>query len=392
MSRLKILHVIPSISPCYGGPSQVVMDLCSNLIKLGYNAEIATTSAGGRFSKKYKFGHRGIIKGVPVYYFPQQFIERPTVSLPLIGWLKKNVRHYDLLHIHGLFSIPASIACYYARHYHIPYVIRPCGTLNTRTKNRRRLLKDVHLVLTGFKNLNHAAAIQVTSRSEESELLEYKLLSPIVLIQLAVTLPFSSSHIEDIFSREFIQYQNKKRILFLSRIDPIKGFDILIPAIAKLHKMRNDFVLVIAGTGPQKSVNSLKAMIKKYEIQGCTAILGFVDGQKKESLLRDVDILVLPSYHENFGMAVVEAMSRKKPVIITDQVQIHQEITTNCAGIVTECNAAALTAALDTLLSNSDLARDMGVRGFNLVTQKYTWDVVLPLIVQLYNSVVTNNS
>ncbi|MDA2918661.1 glycosyltransferase, partial [Desulfobacterota bacterium AH_259_B03_O07] len=160
---MNVLHIIPSISLHYGGPSKAVVELCAALQQLGVNTTIATTNAAGEYDLAVPLGRKVDVNRVSVYYFPRQFFRKPVMSLPLINWLKYNVTHYDILHIHGVFSIPASAAAVWARRSSTPYVIRPCGTLSEWSLSKKPALKKLHLALVGRGNLNGAAALHATS-------------------------------------------------------------------------------------------------------------------------------------------------------------------------------------------------------------------------------------
>ncbi len=387
---MKVLHVIQSISPYYGGPSQAVLELCTALQELGVETSIATTNANGDSEIDAKLGLEVSREGVKVYRFPRQFLRKPIMSFPLFRWLRSNIKQYDMLHIHGVFSIPASAAALQARLSRIPYAVRPCGTLSGPSLRRKSPLKRIHLALLGRRNLNGAAVLHVTSEGEHQEVQRLKLATPVAVLPLGIQLLTNDKDPEGRSSRQQPGWtSDKKVILFLSRIDPIKGLDLLIAAIAKLLSRRRDFVLVIAGTGPKRDVAMLNRLIAKYEVVDHVVLTGFVHGDHKERLLRDSDIFVLPSYGESFGVAVLEAMASKLPVVITDRVNLHPEVEEAGAGVVTPCEADALAEALDTLLNDDLLRRQMGENGANLVSRLYRWDTVALQVKGLYDTVIS---
>lgn len=390
---MNVLHIIPSISPYYGGPSKAVVELCAALQHLGVNTTIATTNADGEHDMVVRFGRKVNVQGVSVFYFRRQFFRKPVISLSLIKWLKYNIKHYDMLHIHGVFSIPASVGALLARRSHTPYVVGPCGTLSEWSLSKKPSVKKLHLALVGRDNLNGAAALHVTSEGESQEVQQLKVRPPVIVIPLGIVPPTNANGVvEKSFKQQLDRLRGKKIILFLSRIDPVKGLDLLITAVANLLFHRRDFILIIAGAGQRKHMEMLKQLIIEHRVVEHVVLTDFVQGAHKEALLQCADIFILPSYHENFGIAVVEAMSRKLPVVISNQVDLYPEVLTAGAGIVTPCAADAVMKALNTLLNDELLCRQMGENGFNLVTKMYTWDNVAVQIERFYRSILSGRS
>src|SRR6185295_13891083 len=128
--------------------------------------------------------------------------------------------------------------------------------------------------------------------------------------------------------------------------DAKKGIDLLLPAFAQMRLKYSEAVLVIAGDGDRNLLGELKAQAHQLGLGDEVLWVGFLQGQIKRDALADADVFVLPSYSENFGVAVVEAMACGVPVIVTDQVGIHPAIAEADAGLVTECSIPELREAL----------------------------------------------
>jgi glycosyltransferase involved in cell wall biosynthesis len=155
------------------------------------------------------------------------------------------------------------------------------------------------------------------------------------------------------FRAAFPALVGKTVVLFLSRIDRKKGIDLLLPAFAGLRSQHPEAVLVIAGDGDRALLGELKIQADQLGLNEGVQWAGFLEGQVKRDALVDADVFVLPSYSENFGVAVVEAMACGVPVIVSDQVGIHPEIAEAKAGLVVECSVPQLEEALKKAVSDS---------------------------------------
>src|SRR5205823_4135109 len=142
-----------------------------------------------------------------------------------------------------------------------------------------------------------------------------------------------------------------------------KGLDLLLRAFAIVASQLPDASLMLAGDGDPEFVRSLKTEAAALKIDSKVAWVGFLRGDEKRAALADADVFVLPSYSENFGIAVAEAMAAGLPVIVSNQVGIHAEIAEAGAGLVVPCEVEELARALVYLLKNPEARRSMGEKG-----------------------------
>jgi glycosyltransferase involved in cell wall biosynthesis len=387
---MKVLHVIPAIAPRYGGPSQVVIEMCCALRNLGVAAEIATTNADGRTDLDVPLDKLVRVKNVPVYYFQRWGRNGYKFSWQLTRWLEKHLREYDLLHIHSIFCYASTVAAYYGRRFRVPYLIRPLGVLDVYPLRRGRWKKFAYLWLLERENLHSAAAFHFTSEVERDA--SCVLNSPAARYVIPNGVPsdlWARPEGGDDFRSQYPSVGDQQIILFLGRLHPKKGLDLLVPAISCLAKKRQDFVLVIAGSGDESYQKLLRQQLKTHQINERTLMIGFVEGNQKIALLRNADVFVLPSYQENFGIAAAEAMAAALPVIISDQVQIHGEVAAANAGLVVPCKVEPLVEAINQLLDNPSLCKRMGADGRRLVKERYTWDKVAQKLVERYSEILS---
>ena len=173
-------------------------------------------------------------------------------------------------------------------------------------------------------------------------------------------------------------------VLFLGRLNFKKGLDVLARAFAGAARAC-DAHLVVAG--PDDGMGAkVGAWVDSFGLRGRTTFTGMVAGADKLALLADADLFVLPSYSENFGIAVIEAMACGVPVAISDRVNLWREVAGADAGWVTPPRAEPFQAALVEALSNLGEAREKGARGRRLVTDRFQWSRIAAALEQAYAS------
>ena len=332
---MKVLHVLGSIGPLRGGPSFVLRNLTADLAERGIETHIATTDDNGAERLNAPLGAPVMERGVTYWYFRRQ-TRLYTCSLPMTTWLWRNVSKYDLVHIHALFTYTSTAAAWIARAKGIPYIVRPLGILNQwGLRNRRRLVKKLSFQMIERGMLEHAALIHYTSEQERAEAGPAGARAPFMIVANPVDFdPADRQRLAGKFRARYPMLANRPLIVFLSRIALKKGLDLLIPAFARVRQRLPEAALVIAGSGDPDLVETVKKSISETGLNDHVVWPGFLHGDDKAALLADADLFVLPSYSENFGVAAVEALCFRTPVIVSDQVGIHHEISKYHAGLV----------------------------------------------------------
>ncbi len=389
---MKILQIVPSVSLVYGGPSQMVLGLSQALAAEGVDVTLITTNSNGDAGQApldVPLGKEIEQDGYKVIYFPCSPFRRYKFSLPLLQWLGSNAKHYDLAHIHALFSPVSTAAATIARQQKLPYIMRPLGTLDPADLQKKKQLKKIYGLLLEKPNLAGASAIHFTSQEEAKVSERYGTNTPDLVIPLGVNLPESLPPLGKM-GQELNINQATPIILFMSRIDPKKGLDLLLPALETLQQEGIKFHFVLAGANPQDPdyENSISQQIKQSPLNTITTITGFVQGETKLGLLQDADIFVLPSYYENFGIAVAEAMATGTPVVISDRVHIWQEIQSAAAGWVSSCDLSQLTQTLRQVLQNPSDWQEKGINARNLVQNQYSWNAIAKQMVTAYQGIL----
>jgi glycosyltransferase involved in cell wall biosynthesis len=368
----------------------MVRTLAEGLAQSGIETLIATTDDNGPGRLDVPCGQPVVENGVTYWHFHRQS-RFYTFSWPLTAWLMRNVRNYDVVHIHALFSYASLPAAYFARRCGVPYVVRPLGVLNRWGMEQRRPgLKKLSFRFIERRILRHAALVHFTSEQERAEAMELGI--DVRSIVIPNPLPVEPASVTPgRFRARYPQLKGRKILLFLSRFDRKKGLDLLIDAFAQVRAASPDVALVLAGSGDPDLTTELRAQAKRLSVASDVIWTGFLQGCDKWNAMADADLFVLPSYSENFGIAVAEAMAAGLPVVISDQVAIHKEVAEAQAGTVVACDSGELSRALLRMLSDSSLRTEMGRRGQRLTKLRYSPDHVARQLISAYDEALTGS-
>jgi glycosyltransferase involved in cell wall biosynthesis len=386
---MKVLHIIPSISPKLGGPTQVVLNLVRALRKEGIDVEIATTNDDDGLLLNVPLLECVEYQGLPVWFFPHAArIKAFLPSLAFTQWLWQNIKNYDILDNHYLFSYLPSCAAVFAQWQQVPYTVRIMGQLTPWALAQSKLKKHVYSYLIEKRNLNQAAAIHCTSVGEMEDVSAFGVKPPKVVLPLGVNPPTLIGDAKSQLQYRYNLSEEVPIILFLSRLHYKKRPELLIQTLGELKKQEQNFYLLIAGSGQDTYVQSLQKMVASLNITNQTSFVGFVSGYEKDLLLQGSDLFVLPTYSENFGIALAEAMVSGLPIITTPGVQIAAEIDEAEAGIIVEGEIGSLKTAIADLLKNPQLREQMGENGRLVALQRYSWQTVAQQLVSTYQAIL----
>ncbi|MBV8361657.1 MAG: glycosyltransferase [Deltaproteobacteria bacterium] len=394
---MKILHVIPSMAPRYGGPIHALWAWTHEQAKQGHQVTVMTTNIDGPGVLKVSANTPIPSDGVETWYFS---LERPRAwvySRALGRALSEQVSRFDIAHIHTIFLWPTTAAAYWCNRRGVPCIIRPAGSLDpvclTKqyeswfTSATSRLKKWTYFKTLGQVELQRVSAMHFTSMAEMDAARPLALKPPAFVMPLGVAIPTDRQHklpVSSIHAR----FPGKKIILFLSRLDRIKGLELLIDALAILIRLRTDFAFIIAGDGPEQYKCQLQSSVAAAGLDRHTFFAGHVNGDEKWDLLSSADLFVLPSYHENFGVAVVEAMAAGLPVVISNGINIHGEVAAARAGFVTGFNASEIAQAVHRLLDDGELGRRIGRNGLALAQSRFAWSRVVRELTGIYQQLL----
>ncbi len=392
---LRILQIIPSISLVYGGPSQMVLGLSKALAAEGVAVTILTTNSNGDTGQApldVPLDRPVTQDGYEIRYFPCSPFRRYKFSIPLLHWLSQHADEFDLAHIHALFSPVSTAAATVARRAKLPYIMRPLGTLDPADLRKKRWAKQIYAALWERANLAGAAAVHFTTTEEARISERFGVTTRDIVIPLGVTPPTQSTDQHTAIRHQLGITEAVPIVLFMSRIDPKKGLDLLIPALIERLEAGDRFHFILAGSNPQDPAyeTTIRQQIANSPLNTCTSITGFVTGDRKAHLLDLADIFVLPSYYENFGIAVAEAMAAGKPVIISQGVYIWNEVAQAAAGWICS-NRDSLSQHLHTALNNPSDRQQRGQNAQTYALNHYSWPAIAQQTIQVYQQLAISN-
>jgi glycosyltransferase involved in cell wall biosynthesis len=256
--------------------------------------------------------------------------------------------------------------------------------VNGLIQRKSWLAKRAWIALFERENIDKAAAIHVTSEIESRELRELGFRhSRIAVIPNGVDAPQNDLSYNSRGSA-LNSSQLRPVVLFLGRVNWKKGLDRLIPALAHIPEAD----LVIAGNDEENYQSTLTKLAKRLGVMDRVRFLGPVNVVEKWDLLRKAQVLVLPSYSENFGNVVLEAMSVGCPVVVTPEVGLAQVVKEANAGLVIEGVPEKLAVGINGLLHEPDNRRRMGEAGRRIAQEEFAWDAIAKRIERLYEACI----
>ena len=371
----------------------MVLGLSSALAKQGIELTILTTNSNGDAGQApldVPLAEAIAQDGYQVLYFACSPFRRYKFSLGLLRWLYIHAKDYNIAHVHALFSPVSTAAATIARHCGLPYVLRPLGTLDPADLQKKKQLKQIYGWLWERPNLAGAAALHFTSKQECQVSHRYGVTTQDWIIPLGVNqpqqLPAQGQARQKLNTRP-----EQLLILYLSRIEPKKGLDLLIPALEAIKSLGYCFKFALAGSNPQDPgyETQIHHRIRRSTIASDTEILGFVQGTEKLSLLQDADLFVLPSYYENFGIAVAEAMAVGTPVLISDRVDLWPAVQQGEAGWISPCELNSLIARFREALESPNERQRRGDNAKALIKNDYSWSAIATQLIDHYHLITS---
>lgn len=379
---MKILHLISSIAPVFGGTSSACIDMAEATAKIGHKVSIYSTNMAGTQDLDVPLDTTTIKNKVEYKYFQ---VNNPRFWKPSISMAKalnSDIPNYDLVHIHALYLFQNLIGGLFCRKYNIPYVITPHGSLDPFMYKRHRWRKKLIEIAYDNRNMKNASAIHFTTEEERQLAQKHCFNTPSFIIPNGLdTSIYNKLPPKGTFQTLYPETLGKKIILFFGRLNFKKGIDILTPAFIKLAKNNKNYHLVLAGPDHDGLGNWITNQFQKSKLATTgkntqLTITGMLKGKDKLAVLNDANLFVLPSYTENFGISVIEAMLCGLPVIISDKVNIWREVQTDNAGLVGPCDINWFANSIHNLLSDEKLCSQMGKAGIISVKNRYDWSKV----------------
>jgi glycosyltransferase involved in cell wall biosynthesis len=361
---MRVLHVIPSIAPRYGGPSYAVVRYCRALGRHGVRVTVATTNADGAGVLDVPTDEPTEYEGVDARFFARRG-EAFKYSPSLGNWLRRSVGDFDVVHVHAVFShasLSAGRACRIAG---VPYIVRPLGSLNPWSLTQQAWRKRMLMWSAAGSLLRNAAGLHFTTEGERELATAVVGEFPARVIPLGVDDQYLAARLP-------ASDGGVRRVVALARLHRKKNLVSLIRAFHAATAAAG-WRLTIAGTGDVAYTEELRRTADDGPAASRIDFRPWLDGQEKLDLLRSAAVFAVPSFQENFGLGALEAMACGVPVMVTRGVNLAPAIAQADAGWITGTDDTEVAATLMEIMRD-EVGRRRRAANAKKLAGNYTWD------------------
>ncbi len=385
---MNILQVTNFFKPFWasGGVARVSYEISKHLVDRGHSVTVYTSNIG--IPDDIEINKPVVVDGIEVYYFKDLikfFRYKFKFGLPYYSCfvMKKQIKDFDIIHIHEHRSSLAMIVRYYAKKYGVPYILQSHGSVLPFYEKQG--LKNFFDYIIGSKILLDAVNLIALTQVEVEQ---YKKMgqNEKKIIRIPNGIDFSEyTHLpkKGQFRRKYCIQENEKIILFLGRINKIKGLDLLLRAFVSVMNQINNVKLVIVGPD-DGFLSTIKKQVKEFEIQRNVLYTGPIYNRDKLEAYVDADVYVLPSFYETFPITIIEACACGTPIIVTDKCAIASWI--NKIGYVVKYDEKQLRNAILKMLRNEELRKRFGKESRKLIEENFNWNVIVKKIEDIYET------
>jgi glycosyltransferase involved in cell wall biosynthesis len=359
---MRIIQIIHGVHNPSAGPTYSVAKLADELHALGEETSVLTL---GRAPAEWPYKS-------PLKIHDGALESKTGVSLSLMREIRRLSHESCILHGHGIWRLANLFPLFLSRDTPARIICSPRGTLSPWSMRYKALVKQPFWQLLQKPALQRCPSFHATSPDEYENIRRVGLRSPVALIPNGIDLPDLATDTPRL-----------KRVVFLSRIDPVKGLDLLLPAWTAIARNFSDWELVIAGPLTSAYADSIQALARDIQAPR-VKFMGEVVGRPKRALLSSASLFVLPSYSENFGVAVAEALAHGVPVITTTATPWAEVVSRDCGWYIAP-NVEALRETLQEALGRPLPAlHEMGRKGRSWMQQNYAWARIAEMMQQTY--------
>lgn len=350
------------------------------MVKTGCTVAVFTTTANGLAELPVAPGKQTSIDGVPVTYFKRYTKDHSHFSPALMRSIWKHATQFDLVHVHAWWNLVSVCSCWIALMRGVPVLVSPRGTLSAYSfVNKNNLPKKLIHHLLG-KHLLKRCVFHVTS-SREKQAIEN-----VIHPERIFTIPNFIALPEQI-SNAAVKAEGYLKLLFFSRIEEKKGLDILLHALASVTI---PYRLTIAGDGNPEYIGQLKAIA---EHNGSAANINWIGfrGADKFDVLQQHDLMILPSYDENFGNVVIESLSMGTAVLLSQNVGLANYVAENALGWVCELDKDGISHAIDLIYNESDKLTRIRQQAPAKIRNDFNEEALAEKYIAMYNQIINND-
>lgn len=379
---MKTLHIIENIDNNYGGPAKSVPFLIKYLNQLDTKNKIISVRLQN--IENNDICENNNIEIISSNYNGFKFLK---YSNQLYSNIINEIDNETIIHTQSLWNYPPYCAFKIAKKHNLPLVMSIRGNLYDWNLNKSKWKKDLSLTLFQMKMFKEASCLHATEINELKAIRNLGIKTPVALISNAIEIEeFVKLSSQEEAKKNLNLDKDKRYILFMSRIYSKKGLEYLINSFIDLQHNFPQWEILVAGPIYDKTYfDKINQNIKKSKIDNKVHYFGMVNGKKRLDLFASSELFILPAHTENFGMVIGEAMACSLPVITT-QGTPWEVLNKKNAGWWIKLDDESITNALkEAMLKTKIELNEMGVNGYKIIKEDFTWDRVASQMKELYS-------
>ena len=376
---LRILHCIAGLSKSSGGPSVVIPALCGAIAEHGHDVTIASLQPRPGDELAQVPDSVELVLHRPTPLLPR----RIAASRALKRWLADHVSSYDIVHVHGVWSLTSTVAAQVARKLGVPFVVTPHGMLHEYCLRKSARKKTMYWSFVQRSAFQRAAGVHFLNKAEErGSAWLHGLATPRFTIPNGVDLGSMGTPVPGSFRARHPVLEDRRFMLFFGRLHWIKGLELQLGALAQLAEEFPDLMWMLMGPDAGEW-SKIEAMSEDMGVRDRVLWVGMMSGPERFNALADADVILQTSHHECHSMAINEALAIGRPLVITESCNF-QEVADNGVGFVVPGHAADVADAVRSILDDQNLAARMGAAGRAYAEEHLQWDKVAGQMIQVY--------
>ena len=379
---MRILQICAAYKPAfiYGGPTMSVSMLCEQLVGDNVSIEVFTTTANGKNELDVIPNQKVTVDGVPVTYFKRITKDHTHLSPSLVKAVWKGAPEFDLVHIHAWWNLVSIFSCLVALMRKQPVLVSARGTLSPYSfRNKNMSVKwFIHRILG--KRLLKSCHVHATSTREANAIAKIAHPKSITILPNFVKLPKQAAYTEN-KPGEYL------KLLFFSRIEEKKGLDLLLDALINVSV---PYHLDIAGNGDELYIAELKNIAARNNIQHKINWLGF-QNENKFDLMHQYDLLVLPSYDENFGNVVIESLSVGTPVLVSEEVGLAGYVQNKRLGWTCQTTPASVALLINSIAGQKHELNRIRTDGPAIIYHDFNKENLVKRYIAMYGKLIAHD-
>ena len=379
---MKILNIC-GYSWDIGGPPKIIYDHAVIQMKLGAEVTILTPISEGQ--KVYAIPTGAKVITCQRHWFAKYWAE---FSPELYRWIREHGNEYDVIHIHGVWHF-AGVAPYLAR-IKTAKCITTHGLLDSWTIGKGYWKKMLFGFLFQKRILKNTELIQINNTDEQADLKQFLGFQHpnVQIIPNGMNLSdFDKLPAKNTFREKYSIPNDKKIILFLSRINLKKGLDLLLPAFKEIASKRDDCLLIMAGPDDGYLIKT-EHFIHENDLSERIKLVGMLTGNDKLAAFADANIFALPSHSEGFSIATLEALISGIPSLLSHRVGFGDAIRESHAAHLVELSIESIVNGLNKMLDNQEYCDNLSKNGIALVKNNYDIRIVAKRLFEEFEKIV----